>query len=142
LGTRAPHPAKADYRLRSPQPRNYRQHGALEYKSATRKQACALCLQRPSPPLRAIGAIDAARESANDTDAPARIASSQGIAQTKRKIMASAKLFQKLQLRKKRTQLPLSKNPCSGSQASGKLSTACRMKILLRASLAGDRTAT
>ncbi len=56
--------------------------------------------------------------------------------------MASAELFQKLQLRKKRTQLPLSKNPCSGSQASGKLSTACRMKILLRAALAGDRTTT
>jgi len=62
LSTRAPHPAKADYRLRSPQPLSYRQHGALDYKSATRKQACALCFQRPSPPLCAIGARDAARE--------------------------------------------------------------------------------
>ena len=54
-------PAKAEYRLRSTRPRKYRQHGALDYKSANRKQACALCFQRPSPPLCVIGARDAAR---------------------------------------------------------------------------------
>ena len=71
-----PIPRKRTTAFAPRQPRSYRQHGALEYKSANRKQACALCLQRPSPPLCAIGAIDAARESSNDTDAPARIASS------------------------------------------------------------------
>ena len=57
-----PIPRKRTTAFAPRQPRSYRQHGALEYKSANRKQACALCLQRPSPPLCAIGAIDAARE--------------------------------------------------------------------------------
>ncbi|MGB7511434.1 MAG: hypothetical protein WBP54_09135 [Pelodictyon phaeoclathratiforme] len=103
MSTRAPHPAKAEYRLRSPQPRNNRQHGALDYKSANRKQACALCFQRPSPPLFVIGARDAARVSANDTAAPATARLQPGTAQTKRRTMASAKVFYKLRLCKKRT---------------------------------------
>ncbi len=57
-----PIPRKRTTAFAPRQPRSYRQHGALEYKSANRKQACALCLQRPSPPLCAIVAIDAARE--------------------------------------------------------------------------------
>ena len=101
MSTRAPHPAKADYRLRSSQLRSYCQHGALDYKSATRKQACALCLQRPSPPLCAIGARDAAREAPmtlplRHGSLPARYR-----ANKEKNHVTSAKVFSKLRLSEK-----------------------------------------
>lgn len=118
LSTRAPHSAKAEYRLRSPQPSNYRQHGALDYKSATRKQACALCLQRPSPPLCAIGAIDTAREAPmtlplRHGSPPARYRANEEKNQGLRK-----GFFKATATRKSAHSLRFHKNPCSGSQAS------------------------
>ena len=50
--------------------------GALDYKSATRKQACALCFQRPSPPLCVIGARAAARKAPMTLPLRQRLASS------------------------------------------------------------------
>ena len=48
--------AKAEYRLRFCTPSRSSQYGALGYKSAKVKQACALCFRCPSLSLCAIGA--------------------------------------------------------------------------------------